>query len=235
MNRTETIAEGVVLHLGDCRDILPALGKVDAVVTDPPYGIGYLHSGKGGRSSTLSGGKATALGAPRIVGDDTQFDPAPFLGWPSIFFGANHFASRLPQTGTLHVWDKHCGRAGDDSFSDAEFFWSSAKSKTRVVRYLWKGVLRDGENNGEPRWHPSQKPVEVLKFCIRMMKEGTILDPFMGSGTTGVAAVQLGRAFTGIEIEPKYFDIACRRVAEATKQTDLFIEKAKPAEQVQLI
>ncbi len=88
-----------------------------------------------------------------------------------------------------------------------------------------RGAYRDKE-------HPTQKPVEVMKWCLGFVADAkTILDPFMGSGTTGVAAVKLGRKFIGIEIEPKYFDIACRRISEALKQPDMFIERPAPAKQ----
>lgn len=228
--RVEHLAEGVTLYLGDCREILPTLGRVDAVVTDPPYGIGYTHSGGGGQSSTLGGGIARAPGTDPIIGDDRPFDPATFLEWPCLFFGANHFCQRLPEGGSFHVWDKHCGRAGDDSFSDAEFIWISRRGKARIVRHLWKGVLRDSENHSGRRTHPSQKPVEVMLWCVNLFPDSKIiLDPFMGSGSTGVAAAKLGRSFIGIEIDERYFDIACRRIADALARPDMFIEPPKRA------
>ncbi len=227
--RTETIAEGVTLYLGDCREILPTLGKVDAVVTDPPYGIGHVHSGK-------ARGKWNVANSRPIVGDLEPFDPSPFLFAPCLFFGADHFAGRLPAGGVMHVWDKECGRTNrDDSFSDAELFWTSAPGKRRVVRYMWKGLQVEEPLLDQKREHPTQKPVAVMVRCIEMMPDGVVCDPFMGSGTTGVAAVSLGRHFTGIEIEPKYFDIACRRISEALKQQDLFIEKPKPPKQEALL
>ena len=92
-------------------------------------------------------------------------------------------------------------------------------------------AMQDGKE------HPTQKPLDVMKWCIERLPSGcsTILDPFMGSGTTGVACVKLGRKFIGIEIEPKYFDIACKRISEALKQPDFFVEKPKPAKQEALL
>jgi DNA modification methylase len=228
LSRIETIAEGVTLYLGDCREILPTLGKVDAVVTDPPYGIGF-QKGTGGN------GVGANRNYDKITGDDTPFDPTPLLCWPAIIFGGNHFYARLPDGGTFHIWDKAAGTTLVDSFSDCEFVWTSWRRKSEVCRYLWKGTLQAGEK-GVPKFHVSQKPIEVMRWCLGFLPDAQIiLDPFMGSGTTGVAAVKLGRKFIGIEIEPKYFDIACRRIEEATRQPDMFIEQPKPAKQESLL
>jgi site-specific DNA-methyltransferase (adenine-specific) len=228
-NRTETIADGVVLHLGDCREILPTLGKIGAVVTDPPYGIGHKHSGK-------ARGKWNRANTGKIVGDEIGFDPLPILIAPSIIFGADHFAAKLPEGGVFHIWDKECGRTGRfDSFSDAEIFWTSWAPKRVVIRYMWKGLQVEEPQKDQIRMHPTQKPIEVMRQCIRMTDAAVIADPFMGTGTTGVAAVSLGRKFVGIEIEPRYFDIACKRIEDATKQADLFIDKPKPAQQISLL
>lgn len=238
MIRMKPIADGVTLYLGDCRDILPTLGKVDAVVTDPPYGIG--HSGtRSPRKSISSTGRRQVSVA--IHGDDTGFDPAPFLDVARCCFtGAQHFAERLPG-GTFHVWNKRGPFAPLDQ-SDGDLIWVGGDKKAlRIIDLVWRGICRTTENTSRIE-HPTQKPVALMEWCIRWMHPGTIndapitiLDPFMGSGTTGVAAMQLGRKFIGIEIEPRYFDIACRRIEQATKQADLFINKPKPAEQTQLI
>ena len=114
------------------------------------------------------------------------------------------------------IWDK-----GQREFSlaDVEMAWCSQRKAARALTYGRGRAAQDGKE------HPTQKPVEVMRWCIGFIEGGTILDPFMGSGTTGVAAVQLGRKFIGIEIDPKYYDIACRRIEEATRQGDLFIER----------
>ena len=228
MKHREEIIGDARLILGDCREILPTLERVDAVVTDPPYGIGHVHSGK-------TKGKWSVANRAPIFMDDAPFDPAPFLVAPAILFGADHFANTLPSGGVFHVWDKECGRTGrNDSFSDAEIFWTSWACKRRVVRYMWKGLQVEEPHLDGRREHPTQKPVAVMRDLIAVT-DGTILDPFMGSGTTGVACIKLGRKFIGIEIEPKYFDIACRRIEEAWKQPRLFEEpRAKPVQESML-
>lgn len=228
MSRVETIGDAT-LYLGDCREILPILGKVDAVVTDPPYGIGHIKGDTGG-------GVPAKRNTDAIVGDDRPFDPAPFLRWPCIMFGADHYASRLPNGGVFHVWDKNPLDAVSDSFSDAEICWSSLGGKRRVFRHLWKGVCQASEKGGKQRWHPTQKPIALMHWCIEQFPIAeTILDPFMGSGTTGVACAKLGRRFIGIEIEPKYFDIACKRIERAYAEPDLFIQAApQPTQEAML-
>jgi site-specific DNA-methyltransferase (adenine-specific)/modification methylase len=224
LSRIETIAEGVTLYLGDCREILPTLDGVDAVVSDPPYGISYK-KGTGGK------GKHTVRNIEAIEGDTEPFDPTPWLGWPCILWGANHYASRLPH-GRWLAWDKLAGMAEFDSFSDVEFAWQSGRGKDRIFSHLWKGICKASEKGGKERWHPTQKPVELMSWCLRQLPDAkTILDPFMGSGTTGVAAVKLGRRFIGIEIELRYFDVACRRISEAVSAPDMFIDRPAPAKQ----
>lgn len=219
--RVETIGDATLI-LGDCREVLPTLGRVDAVVSDPPYGIGF-QKGAGGKG--IHRGRVRNLDA--IQGDDQPFDPSPWFAWPCVLFGGNHFYARLPDGGTFHCWDKSRGVGPDDSFSDAEFVWTSWRCASEVIRYLWKGVLQDGEK-GVPKFHIMQKPIAVMEWCLGFVPDATtILDPFMGSGSTGVACARLGRKFIGIEAHPPYFDIACRRIEEAYKQADLFVERPK--------
>ena len=221
--RKEQIGDAV-LYLGDCLEVMPGLGKVDCVVSDPPYGINY-NSGRGGNS--IHSKKIRHSG--KIVGDDKPFDPSPLLQWPCLLFGADHYMDKLPSGGIMHVWDKHCGRGAEDYYSDAELFWTTWSCRRRVFRHLWKGILQDGP--AEKRFHPSAKPLRLLIWCVEMVDGHTILDPFMGSGTTGVACAKLGRRFIGIEIEPKYYDIACKRIEDAYRQPDLFIERPKAVQE----
>ena len=210
------------LILGDCRDVLPTLAKVGAIVSDPPYGIGYSHSG-GGKSSTHSMGRSRT-NTRAVVGDDAPFDPSHLLDYPRVLlFGADHFASRLPLAGMFHVWDKDPKAAMQrDSFSDAELFWTSWTGKRQVIRHLWKGLCQAG--HGERRFHPTQKPIAVMKRCVEMARpKGAVVDPYMGVGTTGIAAVQAGLDFIGVEIEVVHFERACRRIEDAQRQKDLFI------------
>ena len=219
MSRVEIIGDAT-LYLGDCREILPTLGKVDAVVTDPPYGIGWM---------TPCSPKRPKSGWT-VHGDDQPFDPSPWLQWPCVLWGANHYASRLPNAAGWLVWDKRHNMPSNDQ-SDVELAFCNVGGSARIFRKTWNGggsLL--AENGPERAIHPTQKPVAVMAWCMGFLPDAeTILDPFMGSGTTGVAAIKLGRKFVGIEIEPKYFDIACRRVEEAWKQPRLFEEpKRKP-------
>ena len=225
MSRIETIAEGVTLYLGDCREILPTIGKVDAVVTDPPYGIAHKSGGgTGGKWDRVRHQGVT------IEGDAEPFDPSFLysLDVPMILWGANFYSDKLPGAGWL-IWDKRPG-IEDMQFnrSDSELAYLSGSKTVKTIRYLWHGICRDGEV-GE-HFHPTQKPVAVMEKCLTFVpKAKSILDPFMGAGSTGVAAVKLGRTFTGIEIEPRYFDIACKRISDALKQPDMFVESPKLA------
>lgn len=212
------IIGNATLYLGDCRDILPTLGKVDAVVTDPPYGIGE------------AAGKAKTRGklAKAIDYGDDDWDDQPIdsdliasvrsAGRWQIIFGGNYYD--CPATSCWLVWDKENGA---NDFADCELAWTNLPKAVRRIRYMWNGMLRaNGEERGD---HPTQKPIGVMKWAIGHLPEPneTILDPFMGSGTTGVAAVQMGKQFIGIEREPKYFDIACKRIEDAQRQGDMFV------------
>ena len=209
---------GIVIYHGDCRDILPDIEPVDLVLTDPPYGIAYKHSGKG---SAVAGRSimSTVRHSEKVTNDDIPFDPRPFLNYPEvIMWGANNYCHLLPErTGQWLVWDKADGRYNVDSFGDFEIGWHNKGKAGRLFRYAWKGVycVKAGESNGR-RFHPTMKPQGLMKWCILTIAKsnGTILDPFMGSGTTLVAAKQLGRKAIGIEIEEKYCEIAVKRLAQ---------------------
>lgn len=221
MIRREEIIGDCRLLLGDCLEILPTLGKVDAVVTDPPYGIGYSHGVGGGKLA-----RSTQFDHHPIHGDDKPFDPSPWLAFPvAVLFGANHFADKLPPSPNWLVWDKRDGVCSNDQ-ADCELAWTNLRGPARLTRHLWNGMLKASEK-GEIRVHPTQKPVAVMEWALRQTSSlgATILDPFMGSGTTGVACVKLGRKFIGIEIDEGYFDIACERIRKAYAQPDMFIER----------
>jgi len=205
--RIETIGNAT-LYLGDCRDILPTLPKVDAVITDPPYGVGAdTHAGP-----ESSGWKQYGTGGWDNARPDAEvFSLILAAGEISIIWGGNYFTDLLPPTMQWLVWDK--GQR-DFSLADGEFAWSSQKRAARIFSYSRGAALQDGKE------HPTQKPVALMAWCISQAANNpqTILDPFMGSGTTGVAAMNLQRQFIGIEREPKYFDIACRRIEDAQRQ-----------------
>lgn len=224
--RIERPGEGITLYCGDCREILPTLGRVDAVVTDPPYGIGEA-AGKNASRDHLA--KAKDYGCAQW--DDEPIAPELIrqirtAGRYAIIFGGNYYD--CPPASCWLVWDKE---NGNSDFADCELAWTNIPKAVRRIRFMWNGMLRaNGEQRGD---HPTQKPVGVMRWAIQHIPPpaALILDPLMGSGTTGVAAVKLGRKFIGIEIEPKYFDIACRRIGEALKQPDLFIKPPGPAKQ----
>jgi site-specific DNA-methyltransferase (adenine-specific)/modification methylase len=217
------------LYLGDCMEVLPTLPKVDAVITDPPYGIGETSKKVASRQRR---GNSTAKADQKDYGD-FDWDNAPpddalielirTKGQHQAFFGGNYFT--LPPTSCWLVWDKLIN--GD--FADCELAWTNWPKAVRRIQWRWNGMIRQG---GEERYHPTQKPVEVMKWAIDLCpKADSILDPFMGSGTTGVAAIQMGCSFIGIEREPKYFDIACKRIEQAVAQGQLFAPE--PVKQLQ--
>lgn len=233
MKLVRTIAEGVTLYLGDCREIVPSLAiKIDAVVTDPPYGKRERTDRKSKGRDVPGRLKTTAAGWgkdwPPVHGDDEPFDPSPWLTYPKVvLFGANWIGG-LPPASKWIVWDKRENTGPDDN-ADCELAWTNIGGPVRMHRQLWRGICRRGEENinyGEGRVHPTQKPIALMSFCLdacRLKPGATVLDPYMGAGATGVAAVRKGLGFIGIEIEPLYFDTACRRIEDALKQTDLFV------------
>jgi site-specific DNA-methyltransferase (adenine-specific)/modification methylase len=232
LSRVETIAEGVTIYCGDCREILPTLGKVDAVVTDPPYGIQVDKN-----MSKQGGTRYGVAAAAKRQYDATDWDYAPprwlldqlrdMSTW-QIVFGGNYFD--LPPSRCWLVWDKKV----NGEFADCELAWTNLEKPVRRIEWMWNGMLRRG---GESRSiHPTQKPLEVMRWCLAQLPDSCelILDPFMGSGTTGMAAVKLGKKFIGIERHQPYFDLACQRIAEALKQPDLLVAAAEPAKQTAL-
>jgi len=230
MPRVETIGDAT-LYLGDCRDILPTLGKVDAVVTDPPYGIGIAKTGKVGGGT---GGKGTWVKnyAPTTWDTEPAVEAVAMamdLASHSIIFGGNYYP--LPPARCWLVWDKET----TGNFADCELAWTNLDKTVRRLRHLWNGLARAGN---EPRGeHPSQKPLAVMEWCINHLPATarSVLDPFMGSGTTGVAALRLDKTFIGIEREQRYFDAACSRIDEALKQPRLFAEPPVKHEQPSLL
>jgi DNA modification methylase len=227
MVKPTVIIGNAELYLGDCSEILPHLPKVDACITDPPYGIAL-------DTDYSSLARSTRTYAP-IAGDDLAFNPAPLLSLaPCAFFGADHFHDTLPSGGTWHIWDKR-GAAKSNMFADFETWWTSWKSgPSRILRYQWICGVHPGVTP-ERVEHPTVKPVPVMQGVIANTDYRLILDPFMGSGSTGIACVQLGRSFIGIEREPKYFDIACKRIEQAYNQRPLFEpEPQKKPEQLGL-
>ena len=198
------IIGNATLYLGDCREILPHLPKVDACITDPPYGIGFAAQPTTGQRK--AGMKAEAW-------DDSTVDAVlglPSLA-PSIIWGGNYYD--LPQTRGWLSWFKP---DAPPSMAHFELAWTSFDRNARQLS------VSIAETNPHRVGHPTQKPLRLMEWCLSFVPDAqTILDPFMGSGTTGVACMNLGRSFIGIEREPRYFDIACRRIEDAQRQQRL--------------
>jgi len=215
--RIEIIGDAT-LYLGDCRDILPTLDKVDAVVTDPPYGLGKrMQGGTWGAQDHNSGFLKWDIDAPHDV-----VDRLLALGVPSIIWGGNYF--QVPPSRCWLNWDKV---NAVPTMADFEQAWTNLDRPSKR-KALPVGRVEFG--------HPTQKPLPLMEWCLSFIPDAvTILDPFMGSGTTGVACAQLGRSFIGIEREPSYFDIACRRIEAAYRQPRLFDEPVAKAVQPSLL
>ncbi len=230
MSRVEIIGD-CTLYLGDCRDILPTLGKVDAVVTDPPYGI--RRAGQSAMRSSTRGRVNTRTAHEDKGWDGERVSPAVIKSLLEIsgvqaIWGGNYYADILPATSGWLFWDK-IQRINQ---SDGELAWTSRNAALRAIEMSRSEIGQDADAWRGPSFHPTQKPVRLIEWTLGQINAaGVVLDPFMGSGTTGVACVRRGCSFIGIEREPTYFDIACRRIEEAYKQPRLFAEPApKPVQ-----
>jgi len=215
---------------GDCLDALPI--EAAAVISDPQY---QLANGKKANvmGTSTNRGKAGRESKGKIIngrdwgifeGDDAPYDPTPWLEYPTvILWGAIHYANRLPNSTSWLMWDKREGVAADDN-ADCEMAWSNIGGPARIHRQLWKGLCRRGEENASiqgEKLHPFQKPVALMGWCIRLAKlppGSVILDPYMGSGTTGIAALRMGMNFVGVEKDPEHFLTACARLEAECNQ-----------------
>ncbi len=212
MKPTEIIGN-CSLWLGDCREILPHLPKVDLILTDPPYGIN--RDGQKKTTGVNGGRKAYEfMGWDGERPDDEIFVQILEQGNSHIIWGGNYFADLLPPSMRWLVWDK--GQRINQS--DGELAWTSMQQALRICTMNRVELMIDGAE------HPTQKPIRLMEWCINLAPKNTltVADPFMGSGTTGVACANMGKTFYGIEREPKYFEIACRRIEQAYAQGRLF-------------
>jgi site-specific DNA-methyltransferase (adenine-specific) len=222
MSRIETIAEGIVLHLGDCRDILPALGRADVTLTDPPYGVGEHYASFNDTTDNL---KLLIDGAFPIL--RTMSDRV-------VVTSGNGAQYDYPKPNWTMAWVTPAGAgSGPWGFSCWQPILCYGKDPYLVAGRGRRPDIIEHTETSEANGHPCPKPVRFMQRLVERvsLRGQMILDPFMGSGTTGVAAVSQGRKFTGIEIEPTYFDIACRRIEDALKQGDMFVEKPRPVKQ----
>ena len=202
-----TIGNARLIH-GDCREVLPLLPKCDLILTDPPYGIGE----SGGRSRARKHGSHRNHRVLENLGWDEERPPGWLFGLmlekgeSVVVWGGNYFADYLPPSKGWLYWNKLMG--GD--FSDGELAWTNWDQALRHMQHC---------NKEAGKQHPTQKPVRVMEWCMGFVPDAqTVTDPFMGSGTTGVACVRLGKSFVGIERERKYFDIACERIENEQRQ-----------------
>lgn len=205
--RVEKIGD-CTLYLGDCLEIMPTLDRVDAVVTDPPFGIGNFVQQAGNRR----GKEVNWNNSPP---PKAFFDLIKKISRHRIVWGANYF-NCFENNGGAIVWIKNQPMP---NFSKFEIASCSHLKKTELINLTWTNFVNTKQSN-----HPCERPVALYEFCINYLPDPkSILDPYMGSGATGVACIKLGRKFIGIEIDEQYFDIACERIRKAYDQPDLFI------------
>lgn len=223
------------IYCADSTQILDSI-RCDAILSDPPYGIGYKHAGGG----------VNLINAPRhyaeIIGDDQPFDPTPIISkikshggsgakTPVMLWGANYYAQKLPP-GQWVCWDKSCGQGPSVSFSDCEFAWSSKRIARNIYRQLWIGVCRSGSGDEvKRRIHPSQKPVGLMSWCLDQMRVGLgkiVCDPYMGSGSTALACIRSGRRFVGVEISETICATAVDRIKSFRNQMEFGLQEVLP-------
>lgn len=208
-----------VIH-GDCLEVMRGMAdkSIDLILTDPPYGIGA-----DSKMHKFSGMKPGRAAAPKGIYPDTDwddgipskeiFDEMRRISKNQVIFGGNYFAEYLGNSSCWLVWDKN---NGENNFADCELAWTSFKTAVRIFRYTWNGMIQEDMKNKEVRFHPTQKPLELMKWCLdKYSEEGmTVLDPFAGSGSTLVACKQMNRNFIGIEREKQYVDVALTRLSQ---------------------
>lgn len=201
-----------IMYLGDNMEIMPCLSPVDAVITDPPYGIGidgnwYANPDRWSAPVKKDYGLVEWDQSPATP---EQIAAIRAISKHQVIFGGNYFD--LPPSQCWLIWDKEA----TGNFADCEMAWTNLNKPVRLIRWLWNGFKK---RHPEERFHPTQKPEAVMSWCIEQAgKPATILDPFAGSGTTGVAAVKMGLNFIGIEKEKAYFEAACLRIEQAQQQ-----------------
>lgn len=220
--KVDHLAEGVTLYLGDCREVLPTLGRIDAVVTDPPYGMAFQSNYR-----SIKHAKITNDGDDGLLQWACSINVAHskyvFCRWDNVW--------HVPIPKSLVTWVKNNWSMGDLEHEHArqtevslfypgpEHFFPKGRPNDVII------APRTGNEH-----HPTEKPVQLMEAVITWTA-GTVVDPFMGSGSTGVAAVLMGRQFIGIEIDEQHFDTARRRITDAMKRPRLFVERPPPAKQ----
>lgn len=247
---TETLAEGIDLYCGDCREILPMVGRAGHVLTDPPYEQ-HMHVAKANAACIRLDGYASPKPVDFASIDTLRAAVTPLMvdicdGWLLAFCtpeGVAPWRDAIEAAGARYkracFWDKPDSAPQFNGQGPAMAVEAFVTAWCGTGHSRWNGggrrnVFRHLTNQSDRHGaHPTEKPLSLMAELVGLFSDPgqLICDPFMGSGTTGVAAVKLGRKFIGIEIEPKYFDIACRRISDTLKQGDMFIERPKPAKQ----
>ena len=213
--KTEKLSDTITIINADCHEWS---GVADAVISDPPYGMDWIFTGQGS-GTNAQGGKNSVTKGQRIEGDAEDFDPAPWLLFPRVvLWGFHHYPQHL-ERGTVLVWVKKYFDAWDTFLSDADLAWM----KGGCGVYL-SATINPAKFQAE-KVHPTQKPVELMSWCMDKAKVdtgATVLDPYMGSGTTGIACIRTGRRFIGIEIDEQHYQTARKRLMAELAQTNLF-------------
>ncbi len=206
------------LYCADCLTVLPTLGKVDCIVSDPPYGVEAVN-GAGKCFGTSNAAPVRVF--DKIAGDDRPFDPTHLLEMKvqTLMWGANHYADKLPASPSWFVWDKRDGTASNP-LADCELAWSNFGGPARLLALRWMGMIRATDD--ERGLHPTQKPIALFSWLMTFAPQGVVLDPYMGSGPCGVAAIRSGRDYIGIECSKEYFAIAERRIRAEANQRKMF-------------
>lgn len=227
MSRVETIGD-CTLYLGDCLEILPTLGKHDLCVTDPPFGVGNFVQVTG-RLMGRGAGRGQAVDWNETPPPAEFFRTLQEITAHRVIWGANFFNCFEDRGGAI-VWIK---RQKMPNFSKADVASCTHFQKTEIIEIPWTNftVAHQAETD-----HPCERPVDLYEWCIEYMPpSATVLDPYMGSGSVGVACVRLQKAFTGIERHEPYFDAACHRIEAAYRQPRLFAEPKPKAKQEALL
>ena len=212
----------IQLHCCDCAELLPTIeaGAVDAVVTDPPYGISYNHEESPQSKHVFSHRRNLTP----VANDEKPFDPSPWLQFKRlVLWGANCYADRLPVNPAWLCWDKVTQNGMKLRIGEMELAWARPLARPQVFRHLWSGAYRASEQGDY--FHPTQKPIDLMAWCMSRVGAPigcTIFDPYMGSGTTGVACVRTDRRFIGVELDESHFATAIKRIKRELAQPRLF-------------
>lgn len=229
----EEIIGSATLYLGDCRDVLPTIGSIDAVVTDPPFGIGFKYATHDDRPEAYEGGYGAWLWSILEAAEAKCAPGSPLFVWQASL-NIRRFSEWFPRDYRLFVAAKNFVQMRETAMQytyDPVIAWWTPGAKpwtdgtaNRDFHVANTAPLVARPENIE-REHPCPRPIDQISHVVDQWckPDSVVLDPFLGSGTTAVACMKLGRRFVGIEKDPAYFDIACRRLAIQQRQTDLFI------------